>query len=60
MDCHNCLLWLIPAIDKFPKSRRFTLGDKIENNLLQVLTLLIEATYLKSENSLHKRMHLLV
>lgn len=44
-SCHDLLLWLIPQLDKFPKSRRFTLGDKIEQGLLNVLSLLIEATY---------------
>jgi len=44
-DCHSCLLWLIPIIDKFPRQRRFTLGDKIETKLLLILELLIEATY---------------
>lgn len=23
--CHELLLWLIPQLDKFPRSRRFTL-----------------------------------
>lgn len=44
-DCHRCLQWMIPAIDKFPRNRRFTLGEKIETRLLDVLGLLIESTY---------------
>jgi hypothetical protein len=28
--CHEVLLWLIPQLDKFPRSRRFTLGDRLE------------------------------
>ena len=43
--CHELLLWVIPQLDKFPRNRRFTLGDKIENTLLDVLSLLVEATY---------------
>ena len=43
--CHQLILWIIPQLDKFPKNRRYTLGDKIEQGLLSVLTLLIEATY---------------
>ena len=26
--------WIIPALDKFPKSRKFLLGDRIETGLL--------------------------
>ena len=25
-SCHELLLWLIPQLDKFPRSRRFTFG----------------------------------
>lgn len=29
-SCHELLLWLIPQLDKFPRVRRFTLGERIE------------------------------
>jgi len=29
-SCHELLLWLIPQLDKFPRLRRFTLGERIE------------------------------
>jgi hypothetical protein len=48
-DCHNLLLWLIPILDKFPRSRRFTLGERLESGLLDLLTELIEATYNKQK-----------
>lgn len=44
-SCHELILWLIPQLDKFPRNRRFTLGDKIEQSLLGVLELLVEASY---------------
>jgi hypothetical protein len=44
-DCHACLLWLIPQLDKFPRNRRFTVGERMESGLLVVLELLIEASY---------------
>ena len=25
-DCHELLKWLIPLLDQFPRTRRFTLG----------------------------------
>ena len=43
--CHELLLWMIPQLDKFPRSRRYTLGLRLENGLLMVLENLIEATY---------------
>lgn len=27
-DCHEILLWLIPHLDKFPRHRRFTIGER--------------------------------
>jgi hypothetical protein len=27
-SCHDLLLWLIPLLDQFPRSRRFTLGER--------------------------------
>ena len=49
--CHELMLWMIPQLDKFPRNRRFTLGEKIEQSLLDVLSLLIEATYTKRGKS---------
>jgi len=39
------LLWLIPAVEKFPRAQRFLLGDRIQTTALDVLESLIEATY---------------
>ena len=47
--CHELLLWLIPQLDKFPRSRRFTLGERIEAGLLDVLELLVEAAYTRKK-----------
>lgn len=44
-DCHKLIVWMIPQLDKFPRSRRFTLGERLENRLLLVLELLVYATY---------------
>ncbi len=43
--CHELLKWLIPQLDKFPRLRRFTLGERLEQALLEVLELLVEAAY---------------
>jgi hypothetical protein len=39
------LSWLSPTIEKFPRSQKFTLGDRIQATGLDVLEALIEATY---------------
>jgi hypothetical protein len=38
---YQFLLWLTPALERFPKAHKFTLGDRIQNQALDVL----EATY---------------
>jgi hypothetical protein len=43
--CHELILWLIPQLDKFPKVRRFTLGERLESILLEVLEFLVEAAF---------------
>ena len=44
-DCHDLLAWIIPHLDKFPRLRRYTLGERIETTLLDVLDALLEATW---------------
>jgi hypothetical protein len=49
--CHELLLWIIPHIDKFPRVRRFTLGERLETRLLEVLENLVEAAYTKNKKT---------
>ena len=37
--------WLIPTVEKFPRSQKFLLGDRLQTVALDVLERLIEATY---------------
>ena len=46
--CYQFLLWLVPNVEKFPRSQKFLLGDRIQNLALDVQEALIEATYSKS------------
>ncbi len=39
------MLWLIPTVQRFPRSQKFLLGDRIQSTALDVLERLIEATY---------------
>ncbi len=41
------LLWLIPTVERFPRSQKFLLGDRLQQTALDVLERLIEATYTK-------------
>ncbi len=51
-DCHQLLAWIIPQLDHFPRARRFTLGEKLELLLMDVLEFLLEAAYQKGDAKL--------
>lgn len=42
---YGFLLWLVPALERFPRSQKFLLGDRIQGVALDVLESLIDATY---------------
>ena len=44
---YQFLVWLLPAVERFPRNHKFTLGDRIVTNALDVLEALIDATYTK-------------
>ncbi|MEQ9326508.1 MAG: diversity-generating retroelement protein Avd [Rhodospirillales bacterium] len=46
------MLWLVPTVEKFPKSQRFLLGDRIQTTGLDVMERLIEATYTRHRGRL--------
>ena len=54
-SCHELLLWLIPQLDKFPRLRRFTLGERLETGLPRVLELLVEAAYSRNKDESLRR-----
>ena len=41
------MTWLVPAVERFPGSQKFLLGDRMQTTALDVLERLIEATYTK-------------
>jgi len=54
-SAHELLRWLIPQIDKFPRMRRFTLGERLESVLLDVLELTVEEAFTHNKRAaLHK------
>lgn len=56
--CHDLLLWMIPQLDKLPRVRRFTLGERIESGLLDVLEGLTDAAYSRSKADTLRRANL--
>ena len=44
-ETYQFMLWLVPTVEKFPKSQKFLLGDRIQSTAHAVLDGLIEATY---------------
>ena len=55
---YQFLAWLVPTIEKFPKSHKFTIGDRIETVALDVLEALIEATYTRERTQYLRRTNL--
>ena len=41
---YRFLLWLVPMVERFPRSQKFLLGDRTQATVLGVLDSLIEAT----------------
>lgn len=51
---YRFIVWLVPAIEKFPKSQKFQTVERIQSIALDVLEALIEATYTR-ERTTHLR-----
>ena len=45
------LKWLVPTVEKFPRSHKFLLGDRIQATALDILDALIEATYTRDRRA---------
>jgi hypothetical protein len=45
---YQFLLWLVPTLEKFPKSQKFLLADRIQTLALDVLEGLVDETYTKN------------
>lgn len=51
---YDLLKGLLPVVSKFPKDKRYTLGNRIEDKALDILELLIKANYTKERLELLK------
>lgn len=52
---YDLLKWLMPAVSKFPKDKKYTLGKRIEDKLLDILELLLHANYSKIKLEILKK-----
>ena len=48
---YRFLLWLVPALERFPRRQKFLLGDRIQGTALDILESLVEATYTRERES---------
>ena len=55
---YRFLLWLSPTVEKFPRTQKFVLGDRIQTAALDFLESLIEATYTRRRDPLLARANL--
>ncbi|MDD4295194.1 MAG: diversity-generating retroelement protein Avd [Candidatus Omnitrophica bacterium] len=55
---YKILLWIFPKLEKFPKSQKYLLTDRIEKTMLDVLGFLIEAVYTKDKLEILKKINL--
>ncbi len=54
---YDVIMWLMSRVEKFPRSQKFTLGDRIVNLALDTLELLIEATYTRNRLTLLRKVN---
>ncbi len=52
---YDLTLWLLPHLAKFDRQHRFTLGNRLEEGMLEILELLIEASYSREKRELLQR-----
>jgi len=49
---YRFVLWIIPTVEKFPRSQKFLLGDRIQTAALDALERLVEATYTRQRTAM--------
>jgi hypothetical protein len=49
---YDFVLWLLPKVETFPRSHRFTIGERLSAQGLDMLVILTEAAYTTSKDEL--------
>lgn len=52
------LTWLVPVLEKFPRSQKFLLGDRLQSLALRTVEDLVEATYTKAPGVVLRRVNI--
>ena len=55
---YQFVLWLIPTVEKFPRTQKFLLGDRLQTSALDVLEGLIDAAYTRNRGAILQRVNL--
>ena len=55
---YQFVLWVVPTVEKFPRSQKLLLSDRIQNSALDVLEGLVEAAYTKARAPILARVNL--
>lgn len=48
-DTYNLIKWFIPILNRMPRNHKFLLGDRIINNLYDILETLVKAKFSKTK-----------
>ena len=48
---YDFTLWLLPKVERFPRSYRFTVGERVTSTGLDLLAALVEAAYSASKEA---------
>jgi hypothetical protein len=49
---YDFVLWLLPKVENFPRTYRFTVGERLTTHGLDLLTTLVEAAYARQKGEL--------
>jgi len=55
---YQFVLWLVPTVEKLPRSQKFLLGDRIQGCALDVMEGLVEAAYTKGRGPILAQVNL--
>ena len=55
---YGLTLWLVPALERFPRRQKFLLGDRIQTTAVASLETLAEATFTRHRTRLLSRVNL--
>ena len=55
---YGLTLWLVPAVEQFPRRKKFLLGDRIQSTAIASLESLTEATFTRRRERLLDRVNL--